>query len=247
MNWLKTLKIKTEMQRSIKAKGVVVLVLGIFLTSCATTSSYQNIKIPAFAGAYFSDCNGKDGSVSIEVYEESKVQKIFDADWSSDDSGDFSLASYSPLGQTIFQLDYIEKSKEFKQTGKPFEAFRSLSVGNRNIIRLDNYELGVRADELACFLNQKLPQRWLKRIVKEEPNTNLTRYIIHDTNRVITVDLPKNGNKSEENWTAKIEWSLYWGFKNISLNMKLLRDEQALVFHSSRFDRIDVRIIAQEE
>ncbi len=245
MKWLKTLKIERPI--SCSRQSLLTLSLSLYLSSCATTASYKTVKLPAYAGAYFSECTNKDGSISIEVYESSKVQQIFDADFSADGSGDFSLASYSPLGQTLFQIDYSAKAKAFKQTGKPFEAFQNLAVDKENVLTLDGHDLGLRADEVACLLNQKLPQRWLKKIVGEESDAHKTHYIIHDADRVITVNLPKTGSKGDESWSAKIDWSLYWGFKKLSLDVKLLRNEQALVLHANQFDAVDVRIIAQEE
>lgn len=221
--------------------------LSLLMASCATTANYKTVKLPAYAGAYFSECTGKDGSVSIEMYESGKVQQIFDADWSADDRGDIGLASYSPLGQTLFQLDYSHKTKAFRQSGKPFKVFENLTVGKQNILEIDGHEIGLRSDEIGCLLNQRLPQRWLKRIVDEKSDSVATRYTILDADRKITVSLPKNSNRSEERWSATIDWSLYWGFKTLALDIRLLKSEQALVLHASQFDKIDVRVIAQEE
>lgn len=225
----------------------LAIAVSLLATSCATTANYQNIQLPAYAGAYFSDCTGKDGSVSIETFENGKIQQIFDADWSSNESGDLGLASYSPLGQTLFQLDYSAKNKTFKQSGKPFRVFDQLKVGKQNILEIDGYEIGLRSDEVACLLNQKLPQRWLKKIVDEKIEKTLTRYTIWDSDRKIEISLPKSSSRSDENWSARIEWSLYWGLKSLALDIKLLRSEQALKLHASQFEKIDLRIITQEE
>lgn len=225
----------------------VITSLSALAGSCATTAGYKDIKLPAYAGAYFSECSGKDGSLSIEMYENGKVSQVFDADWSADSNSDYSLASYSPLGQTLFQLDYSAKQKSFKQTGKPLGALETLKVGSNSMLELEGHQIGLRADEVTCLLNHKLPQRWLKKIVAEDSTPKHTRFIIKDSDRTIRISLPKSGGKSEESWQAKIDWSLYWGLKRLSLDMKLLRNEQALVMQASPFEKIDVRVIAQEE
>lgn len=231
--------------RSLRNSGT--LFFSFSLLACATTQSYKPVQLPAFAGAYFSECAGKDGSVSIEMFSEGKVQQIFDADWTSDGNGDFGLASYSPLGQTLFQLDYMQKQEAFKQTGKPFASLENLAVGKHKLVSLDGHEIGLRTDEIACFLNHKIPQRWLQKIVAESVNSNEIQYIVADSDRTIRLSLNKHGNRSEEYWKADISWNLYWGLKKLSLSVKLLRDEQALVLHSDQFRTVDCRIVSQEE
>jgi hypothetical protein len=229
--------------QSLPNKGI--LALSLILLGCATTQAYKPIQIPAFAGAYFSECSGKDGSVSIEMFSEGKVQQIFDADWTSDGSGDFGMASYSPLGQTLFQIDYNQKQKEFKQSGKTFPVFEKLASGDSQIISVDGHEIGLRTDEIGCLLNHKIPQRWLKKIVAETDSANEIQYMIADSDR--SIRLNKHGNRSEEYWKADIKWSLYLGLKKLSLSIRLLRGEQALILHSNQFDKVDCRIVSQEE
>lgn len=228
---------------------LVVLSFGFAYTlgSCATTASYKTVKLPVYGAAFFSECAGKDGSISIETYERGKIQQSFDADWNSDPNGNYSLASYSPLGQTLFQLDYDSKLKTFKQTGKPLKVLEDVKVGKQNMLEVDGHKVGVRTDEVTCLLNQKLPQRWLKRIVAESTDAQGTRYIVEDSDRTIEIYLPKAGLKNEENWSAKINWSLYWGLKDLDLKIRLLKAEQALVLHTNQFDTVDLRIIPQEE
>jgi len=231
--------------RSLQNSALSLLTLG--LGACATTESYKPIQLPAFAGAYFGECSGKDGSVSIEVFSNGRVEQNFDVDWTSDLNGDWGIASYSPLGQTLFQLDFVHKPPSFKQTGKAFADLENLSVGNQNLINLEGHEVGLRADEVTCLLNHKIPQRWLRRIVEDVSDNKEIKYIISDSGRTINLALNKHGNRSEEYWKADIDWSLYWGFKKMQLSVKLLRDEQALVIHSDQYDKVDVRILAQEE
>ncbi|MBC7533541.1 MAG: hypothetical protein H7318_18370 [Oligoflexus sp.] len=231
--------------RSLRNSGT--LFISFSLAACATTQSYKPVQLPAFAGAYFSECTGNDGSVSIEMFSEGKVQQIFDADWTSDANGDFGLASYSPLGQTLFQIDFVQKQDSFKQSGKPLPALEKLAVGKHKIVSLDGHEIGLRSDEVACFLNHKIPQRWLKKIVAETVTANEIQYTVVDSDRTIRLSLNKHGNRSEEYWKADINWSLYWGFKKMSLAVRLLRGEQALVLHSDQFDKVDCRIVSQEE
>ncbi len=231
--------------RSLQNKGI--LIASLSLVSCATTETYKPIQLPAFAGAFFSECAGKDGSISIEIFSSGKVQQIFDADWTSDVNGDWGLASYSPLGQTMFQLDFMHKPQTFKQSGKSFADLESLAVGNQHVLSLNGHEIGLRADEVTCLLNHKIPQRWLKKIVSDVSTSKEIQYVISDSGRTINLSLNKHGNRSEEYWKADIAWSLYWGFKKMQLSVRLLRDEQALVIHSDQFQQLDCRIVSQEE
>jgi hypothetical protein len=231
--------------RNLQTSGILLLSFGI--VSCATTHDYKAIQLPAFAGAFFSECSGKDGSVSIEVFSSGKVQQIFDADWTSDANGDWGVASYSPLGQTLFQLDYVQKQQAFKQTGKPFAGLDSLSVGSKQIISLEGHEIGLRTDEIACLLNHKIPQRWLKKIVSETVTANDIKYLVIDSDRKINLSLNKHGNRTDEYWKTDISWSLYWGLKTVKVSARLLRDEQALVLQSDQFEKVDLRIVSQEE
>ena len=224
-----------------------LLVLALGLAGCTTTEAYQTIQLPAFAGALFSECSGKDGSISIEMFSAGKVQQIFDADWTSDPNGDWGVASYSPLGQTLFQMDFSQKDQVFKQTGRTFEELGSLAVGSNHLLSLGGHDIGLRTDEVSCLLNHKIPMRWLKRIVSESDTANEKNYVIADSSRIIKLALNKHGNRSEEYWKATIDWRLYWGLKKLQLTVRLLRDEQALIIRSDQFENIDCRIVSQEE
>ncbi len=239
MKWLKQ-------QRKIPEHRLVLWLSGLLLTSCATLRAPRDIKVPAYASAYFAECVGKDGSVSFEVLENGKVQQIFDADWSADAKGDISLASYSPLGQTLFQLDYSTKSKAFRQTGSPAKFLEDLSIGSKSMLQIDGHDLGLRVDEIACILNHKLPQRWLKKIVDENLDEKKNDFLLIDSDRKIRLSFPK-GSRGDLSWSGSIEWSLYWGLKTLKLDMKLLKNEQALVLRANQFENLDVRIISQEE
>ena len=231
--------------RSLQNSGILALAVG--LGSCVTVESHKPVQLPAFAGAYFGDCAGKDGSVSIEMFSEGKVQQIFDADWTSDASGDWGIASYSPLGQTLFQLDFSQKKQAFKQTGKTFAGLENLSVGRQHLLSFNGNEIGLRTDEVSCLLNHKLPQKWIQKIVSQSENPNEIEYVIADGKRTIHLALAKHGNHSEEYWKANINWSLYLGLKKLQLSVRLLRDEPALIIHSDQFEKIDCRIVSQEE
>ncbi len=225
----------------------LTLGFGLGLLGCATSQNYRNVQLPAYAGAFFSECSGKDGSVSFELFTQNKVQQVFDADWSADADGNWGLASYSPLGQTLFHLEYSQQDQKFKQSGRPIEDLGTLTVGDHRIVSLNGHEIGLRADEVTCLLSHKLPGRWLKRIVDENNTAQETVYTIVDSGRKIHLSLDKKMKRTSDAWRATIDWSLYWGLKSMRLSVKLLRDEQALVLHSDQFEQHDIRIITQEE
>ncbi|MBC7660391.1 MAG: hypothetical protein H7249_11885 [Chitinophagaceae bacterium] len=231
--------------RTLQTSGLLALTFGLY--SCATTETYSPVQLPAFAGAYFSDCTGKDGSVSMELFSEGKVEQIFDADWTADANGDFGLASYSPLGQTLFQLDFVHKSQTLKTTGKSFANLENLAVGDRRLVEYNGHSIGLKTDEIACLLNHKLPQRWTQKIVSHDETAENIEYVIVDSKRTIRLSLAKHGNRSEVFWKANINWSLYMGLKKLQLSVRLLRDEPALVLHSDQFEKVDLRIVSQEE
>lgn len=219
----------------------------LLLTSCTTIPPYKKIRLPAFVGSYLSECTGKDGTVSIELSEAGKIVQILDADWTTEASGNWGVASYSPLGQTLFQIEYNKNSSSLRKTGQQAEGVNKLDVSKEGILTFDGHEVGLRADEVGCVLSQKIPQKWISQVVGEKVEKESLVYIIRDKNRTINLTIGKHGSRNEFSWKADIEWPVYLGLQKVRVSMGLLRSEQALLLRSDRFENRDCRIVIQEE
>lgn len=219
----------------------------VFLTSCTTIPPYKKIRIPAYVGSYLGECTGKDGTVSIELSESGKIVQILDADWTTEMSGNWGVASYSPLGQTLFQIEYNKGSGSLRKGGQEAESVSKLDVSEEGILTFDGHEIGVRADEVGCILSQKIPQKWISQIISEKVENEALVYTIRDKNRTIVLTIGKHSGRNEYSWKADIQWSFLLGLQKVRLSMALLRNEQALLLQSDRFENRDCRIVLQEE
>jgi hypothetical protein len=162
-------------------------------------------------------------------------------------SGNWGIASYSPLGQTLFQIEYDKVASSLRKSGQQAESVSKLGVNKEGVLVFDGHEVGLRADEVGCVFSQKIPQKWISQIVDEKVDKDGLAYTIVDKNRTIVLTFSKHGSHNEYSWKADITWSLFLGLQKVRVTMGLLRSEQALLLHSDRFENRDCRIVIQEE
>ena len=228
---------------NLRLASSAVVVVG--LSACSTTQNYMKVSLPVVVSTSFAECGSNDGSSDVEWIKDGKLLQVFELDWNAHSNGDWAVASYTPLGQTLFQLDFDAKEKKIKQKGQAGDALAPLG-GESDILTWDSKALGIRYDEAACFLGQKLPRRWLKKIVSDESTNKFFRYRIVDSGREILATLDKSNRGGISGWKVQVEWSLYW-FKKMSLSMDYSSSEQAILIRSEQFAGPELRIASRED
>lgn len=216
------------------------------LSACATLRSYRPAQLPAMALTYFSECRGQDGAVTFQFLESAGSSDKVDAEWVARQNGDWTLASYSPLGQTLFQASFSQSPLALQYVGRQNIWFSSLSVQKDGYLRWKGEKLGLKALEVACFLETKLPRAWLKSVVDQSAADRITRLDMAEEDRRMTIFLYPYGEGQDILWESTLEWHLYWGLRHQSLKVRKLRSG-TLELSSDDFPQMTWRIHVREE
>jgi len=87
--------------------------------SCTTTPPrYVEVQLPAYASAIFVECASTNGALAFKVNQNGQTVEAADLEWAAKSSGDWGLASYSPMGQTLFQIQFQKQKQSFEATGR---------------------------------------------------------------------------------------------------------------------------------
>jgi hypothetical protein len=151
----------------------------------------------------FSTCKNTDGRFLLKVSQQQQTFLKGYLDWASYKNNHFQLSLSPPIGDEIISLQY--KDNQIKLKGIKSEHYKSLSVDADGYLKFKNHWIGIKADELPCFLAGKLPQKWLSLPTniseKTSPHINL-----YDAKRIITI-IPE---RKSRNYTVEIKWNTFW-------------------------------------
>src|SRR6476620_6178211 len=79
----------------------------LLAASCTTTQPrYVDVQLPAYASAIFVECASTNGALAFQVNRQGQTLEAADLEWAAKTNGDWGLASYSPIGQTLFQIQF---------------------------------------------------------------------------------------------------------------------------------------------
>ena len=216
------------------------------LSACQTIPVYQEVQLPVFAGVYFSDCRQQDGAVTFSFARQGLEHERLDAEWASRANGDWSLASYSPFGQTLLQVSYQKQPIALTVSTKQATPLQALDVDKDGFLRFDRHRIGIRADEVACLLEMKLPRDWLRQVTKQSQDREALQLEVDDGQRHVTVKLGRHGLKQEWTWMFDVSWSMYWGMRSETLRFELKQGSE-LLLSSQSFPQLSARMIALKE
>ncbi len=216
------------------------------MSGCATVFNYVPIQLPAFASVHFSDCERANGAAQVQIYYQKILQNGFDVDFAAKYLGDWGIATYTPMGQTLFQINYLGLREEIQVIGRNVEKFDRFSIDSNNFVNFDSYPIGIKPSEIPCLAMGKLPIEWLKRVVKFERSDEAYRVIIRDEGRRTDVLLYKHGDGLDKNWTVNTEWKTYWGLKENSFQL-ISNKDKTIVLRVKNLENYEIRWQEKDE
>jgi hypothetical protein len=131
-----------------------------WLASCATIPNYVDVQLPAYASAIFVECSSTNGALSFQLIREGSTIEAADLEWAAKPNGDWGLASYSPFGQTLFQITYSKADRSYDVTGRRGEWLNDVTINSEGILRYKGQKLGLKPEEFPCFFSGLAGTGW---------------------------------------------------------------------------------------
>jgi len=193
--------------------GILTLCL-----SCQTIPKpLDSFSLPIPLERQFSSCTTGQGALSVTVFEGEEFSGAVEVEWKDSRVKPLGWQSQflTPIGQELLRFSYLESTKNFRATGRLAPQFSGVSVSN-GFLEVDDHFVGLRADEISCFLDFKLPRKWLSRLVELHDNKDKLVLSFHEKNREIRLVYSKI--KGSDICTD-VSWSNYWGLVSSTLSM----------------------------
>jgi hypothetical protein len=202
----------------------------LLISSCSTTPlRYRDVQLPAYASAIFVDCGSTNGALALQVTRDGQMVEAADLEWAAKSSGDWGLASYSPFGQTLFQIQFNKQKQSFETTGRRGPWLDDVSINKDGFLRYKGQKLGLKPDEFPCFFSGHLPRSWLRQVVSYTTDAENLQLTIQDKERLTTVRIAKHGGSLPWTWQATATWDVYWGMRRESVQLQSHKDASVLM------------------
>ncbi len=219
----------------------------ILASSCATTiPSYVDVQLPAYASAIFVECASTNGALSFQVNRQGQTLEAAELEWAAKPNGNWGLASYSPFGQTLFQIQFIKQSQTFEATGRRGNWLDEVSIGKDGFLRYKGQKLGLKPDEFPCFFSGHLPRHWLRQVVSYTTDSEGLNLTIQDKERLTAVRIAKHGGTTPWTWQSTSTWDVYWGLRRESVQLQSRKDA-SMVLTAENLQDIECRWSPKEE
>ncbi|MCX6127985.1 MAG: hypothetical protein NTX25_02840 [Proteobacteria bacterium] len=205
--------------------SISIILLLLQIQACSTLPSYIDIQLPAYASSIFADCSSLNGALRFQFYREGNSIEPIDMEWAAKPSGDWGIASYSPIGQTLLLIKFSKDRQNFESSGYKTEWLSDLSVSPKGFLRYSGQKLGLRPDEFPCLWSGILPRNWLRQVLAVSQDVSGMLIRIQDEERNILVRVAKHGSDLPWTWQADINWDLYWGLDRRSLHIESGRNK----------------------
>lgn len=219
----------------------------VLATSCATTiPGYVDVQLPAYASSIFVECASTNGALTFQVARQAQILEAVDLEWAAKSNGNWGLASYSPMGQTLFQIQFNKQNQGFQTAGRGGNWLDDVSVNPEGFLRYKGQKLGLKPDEFPCFFSGHLPRTWLRQVVSYKAEVDGLHLTIQDKERRTAVRIAKHGSNVPWNWQSTSTWSAYWGLRQESLQLQSRKDA-VIVLTAENLEDIECRWSPKEE
>ena len=214
--------------------------------SCATVPTPIDVQLPAYASGLFVECSSTNGAISFQFNRDGNTVEALDLEWAAKGNGDWGLASYSPFGQTLFQIKFSKASQTYEAAGRRGEWLNDVLIHPDGFLRYKGQKLGIRPDEFPCFFAGRLPRSWLRQVVATAQDSEGLILNVQDRERLTTVRIARHGGGSPWVWQSLSTWTEYWGLRHESVTLQSLKDNN-VTLTSENLKAVECRWAPKEE
>lgn len=157
----------------------------------------------------FSSCSNGEGELLARLLDQGQVVDTVPLDWVAWEQKGWAIEGTSPFGQTLFRLKYDSSDSSF-QTSGALAKLPQMATNEDGYLMVDGQWVGLRPQEIPCFLQSKLPKAWLERVVEWKRSAHELVFITQEKNRAMYVRVEVDEQNSL-NFCSRIIWNYYWG------------------------------------
>jgi hypothetical protein len=212
-----------ELKRKIPKKIFYWVFLGN-VGGCTTTYQYSEVQLPAYASSLFVDCSNTNGALNFQIDRQLKKIDEIDLEWAAKNTGDWGLASYSPLGQTLFQVHFTKSTQSFEASGRHKQWLDRLEIQSDGFLYYEGHKIGLRPDEFPCFFASRLPRSWLLHVTDFYENSKGLVLKVEDRDRRSEILIARHGSDDSRIWEVVTRWKILWGFAEKSVYLERKKD-----------------------
>ncbi len=183
-----------------------------FMASCQTIDRTKKAQYNIKQKTFFSSCLGGDGYGSLEIAVSGEQKFRGEFEWLSSVKQPYVVNILSPFGENLLKLEGHNKGKHLSLSNS-YARKLPLSVGKDGFLTYANHWVGLKPEEIPCFLKGKIPEQWLKNKKAYYLNLEQTKYYLEEKDRWIYLDFLK------DKVCLDIHWNVFWWLRRTNLKM----------------------------
>lgn len=181
------------------------------LCSCQTIPSPVPLQLPITVQDFFDACMAGDGLASLQIRGPEIEMSSLEVEWVGKENRDWKWEVTNPLGQTMLTSSYDSAAQKIIMGGQAVEHVPPLSIGKDGFIRVDGHFVGIRPEEMSCFLRMKFPQHWLERAYAYQEVETSGIILAADEERRIRIEVDHIQSVLKRRGCATVHWSNFLG------------------------------------
>jgi len=129
------------------------------LAGCQTIGGAPTqARLPAVLEPYFATCTPGDGAAAAQVFADGSLLGSAQGEWVAKAKDSWEAVIETPLGNTL--LTVVRSGATLTTQGPLAQRLPQLAVGEAGFLEIEGVRSGLRADEVPCLLDFKLPAAW---------------------------------------------------------------------------------------
>lgn len=189
----------------------ILPIVAIVLTGCQTIPKPIPLQLPITVQEFFDACMAGDGMSSLQVRGPDIDISSLELEWIGKANREWRWEITNPLGQSMLMASYQQEKQSITMGGQAASRVPPLTVGTDGFLRVDGHFVGVRPDEMSCFLRMKFPQAWLETAYSYTEVDARSLILAGDRERRISIDIEHIQSVLKRRGCASVRWSKMLG------------------------------------
>lgn len=197
----------------------LTVALVVQLVSCVSSRpKVVDVSLPAVFESFFSMCSDADGALNVQVYQADSLKGASELEWIAEKSKGWRAEMINPLGRSLLLLEFDQAGQVITQNGPLARSLPTVKVEN-GFLNIDGHFIGLKPEELGCFLNFKLPRSWLASAVDYQQMEEKLILDFWADERKMHTEISGLSENLNSNTCTTISWSRFWGLSSTQIQI----------------------------
>ena len=195
-------------------RNALTFISFFLIVSCQCFDKGEKANYSLEQKKFFGACSIGDGYGVLEISDEGRHKFKGEFEWLASE-GTYEINILNPFGESLLTLQ--RKGNKLSLKNNPLKKV-NLRVNDKGFLLFDDHWVGLRTDEIPCFLKGKIPAKWLDNKESYVMSPKKDKFYLEEEDRRIFLSF------SEDKVCLDIHWNVFWIFRRTSVKICYFKD-----------------------